>query len=94
MADNVDCPTCPARDVPPEHVGRCLRLHEARSEAVAVGNGHSVPEVTTADLWAHMGHVASPEDATRIVRKVLDLGWRPVVGSMPARLWPEGSDRG
>jgi hypothetical protein len=43
--------------------------------------------VTTDDLWAHLGHVASPEDATRIVRQVVDLGWRPVIGSDPKRLW-------
>lgn len=83
----LDCPCCGSRDVTETHIGRCRRNHTARTEAEAHGAAQAIPAVTTADLWAHLGHVASPEDATRIVRKVIDLGWRPVVGSDPRRLW-------
>jgi len=87
MGERVNCPTCPARDVTPEHIQRCAYVETARAEAVALGTGYDVPQVTTADLWAHLGHVAAPPDATRIVRQVLDLGWRPVVGRDDSRLW-------
>ena len=86
MADR-DCPTCPARDVTEHHVGRCKITTTARNEAADLAERYGVPRVTADDLWAHLGHVASPQDATRIVRQVLDLGWRPVVGSEPKRLW-------
>jgi hypothetical protein len=84
----IDCPSCGTRDVPPGHVQRCKRIHSNRLAAAQLGDDYGVPTVTTDDLWAHLGHVAAePEDATRIVRLVLDLGWRPVVGSDPKRLW-------
>lgn len=88
----INCPTCSAKDVPPTHVGRCERIHANRSQVAELGTLCGVPTVTTADLWAHLGHVASPDDATRIVRQVLDLGWRPVVGSDPRRLWSRDAD--
>lgn len=87
MTERVNCPSCGSRDETATHLKRCQRIHEVRAEATALGSSYGVPEVTTADLWAHLGHVASPEEATRIVRQVLDLGWRPVVGSDPKRLW-------
>jgi hypothetical protein len=82
-----DCPCCGSRDVTDAHLVRCRISHAARTEAEAHGAARAIPDVTTADLWAHLGHVASPHDATRIVRQVVDLGWRPVVGSDPRRLW-------
>ena len=88
----INCPSCGAKDVTTNHVGRCERTRASRSEATQLGSACGVPAVTTDDLWAHLGHVASPEDATRIVRQVLDLGWRPVVGSDPKRLWSRNSD--
>lgn len=81
------CPVCGGRDVVESHLRRCQTVHTERSAAAAYGGTYAVPAVTTADLWAHLGHVATPQDATRIVRQVLDLGWRPVVGSDPNRLW-------
>lgn len=83
----LNCPSCGTRDTTETHVGRCRRNTAARTEAEAHGAAQAIPAVTTADLWAHLGHVARPEDATRIVRAVVDLGWRPVVGSDPKRLW-------
>lgn len=88
----LDCPCCGSRDVTETHIGRCRRNHTARTEAEAHGAAQAIPAVALADLWAHLGHVASPEDATRIVRKVIDLGWRPVVGSDPRRLWNRPAD--
>jgi hypothetical protein len=82
------CSSCGGRDVTENHLRRCQILTTERSAAVAHGETYGVPAVTTADLWAHLGHVAaSPHDATRIVRQVLDLGWRPVVGGDPKRLY-------
>jgi hypothetical protein len=83
----LNCPDCGARDVTEHHIPRCHRNHVARTEAETHGATQGIPAVTTADLWAHLGHVASPEDATRIVRQVVDLGWRPVVGKDAQRLW-------
>lgn len=85
--DKLDCACCGTRDTTDRHIERCRRNHGARTEAEAHGAAQAIPAVTTADLWAHLGHVASDEDATRIVRQVVDLGWRPVVGSDPRRLW-------
>ena len=82
-----NCPCCGTRDVTDTHLGRCRRNYGARTEAEAHGAAQAIPDVTTADLWAHLGHVGSPEDATRTVRQVVDLGWRPVVGGDPRRLW-------
>jgi len=84
-ADRQSCRhCCGARDVTDTHIGRCRRNHDALTDAEAA---QAIPAVTVADLWAHLGHVGSPEDATRTVRQVIDLGWRPVVGSDPRRLW-------
>lgn len=87
MTDRLNCPSCRSRGVTEAHIGRCRRTYAARTEAEAHAAEQAIPAVTTADLWAHLGHVASPEDATRIVRQVVDLGWRPVVGSDRRRLW-------
>lgn len=88
----INCASCGAHDVTENHVGRCQIITAERDAAVAYGQTYAVPAVTIADLWAHLGHVASPQDATRIVRQVLDLGWRPVVGSEPKRLWSSARD--
>lgn len=88
------CTTCGSRDVTYHHTQRCRIQTEARTEAKALGATQGIPEVATDDLWAHLGHVAMPQDATRIVRQVIDLGWRPVVGSEPNRKWtPPATDR-
>lgn len=88
----VNCPACGGRDVTESHLHRCQIVNTERAAAVAYGETYGVPAVTAADLWAHLGHVASPQDATRIVRQVLDLGWRPVCGSEPKRLWSRDVD--
>jgi hypothetical protein len=88
----LNCQSCGGRDVTETHLRRCEIVNTERSAAVAYGETYEVPAFTIADLWAHLGHVASPQDATRIVRQVLDLGWRPVVGSDPKRLWSRDED--
>lgn len=91
-ATRLNCQSCGSRDVTEGHIERCRIITTERDAAVAHGMTYGVPAVATADLWAHFGHVASPQDATRIVQQVLDLGWRPVVGKDSQRLWPvEGS---
>lgn len=81
------CPTCGLSDVTDNHARRCAVTTAARTEAADLGESYGVPRVTTDDLWAHLGHAADPISATRIIRQVLDLGWRPVVGKDPKRLW-------
>lgn len=83
----LNCACCGVRDVTQRHIDRCRAAYTARTEAEAHGAAQAIPAVTTADLWAHLGHVASPQDATRIVRQVIDLGWRPIVGGDAARKW-------
>jgi len=92
MTDQLNCATCGSRDVTETHVDRCQRRTAARADAQAHGTAQGIPAVTTADLWAHLGHVANAEDSTRIVRQVVDLGWRPVVGSDKRRLWSTHGD--
>lgn len=92
MSERIICPWCGSRDVIEEHLGRCELTTKARGEAVTHGRRYGIPDVTTTDLWAHLGHIAAPPDMTRIVRQVLDLGWRPVVGSDTKRLWRPESD--
>lgn len=79
------CPVCGSVDVTQGHLEHCQQVDKARSDAVTHGVQYEVPAVATADLWAHVG--GYPVDATRLVRLVLDLGWRPVVGADPKRLW-------
>ena len=85
-----NCSACGGRDVTETHIGRCNRTTAARSEARAHAVAQGIPAATADDLWAHLGHVGNAEEATRIVRQVVDLGWRPVVGSDPNRLWDRG----
>lgn len=92
MSERMDCPTCPARDVTDAHIGRCELTTRTRKAAEDHGAQQGIPPVATADLWAHLGHVGNPEEATRIVRQVVDLGWRPVVGSDPGRLWTKNEE--
>lgn len=87
MNTRINCQSCGNRDVTESHLARCRLITEERGSAMHHGEHYGVPGMTAADLWAHLGHVASPQDATRIVRQVLDLGWRPVVGKDPKRLW-------
>lgn len=91
--DRQNCPTCKARDVTENHIGRCQVRTAAINEAKDIGAAQGIPVVTTADLWAHLGHASSsPQDSTRIVRQVVDLGWRPVVGKDAGRLWSARTD--
>jgi hypothetical protein len=92
VSEKLDCKCCGSRDVTEAHIERCRRTTSARIAAEVHAAEQAIPSVTTADLWAHLGHVASPEDATRIVRQVVDLGWRPVVGSDPRRLWQRDAE--
>lgn len=92
MGERQDCPTCPSRDVTDHHIGRCQLRTTELAKAEAHGTRHGIPAVATTDAWAHLGHVATPQDATRILRQFIDLGWRPVVGGEPKRLWSPQRD--
>jgi hypothetical protein len=88
--ERLNCAGCGSHDVTENHIGRCRRRARALDDARGHGAAQGIPAVTVDDLWAHLGHAANAEDATRIVRQVVDLGWRPVVGSDHKRLWTKG----
>lgn len=83
------CPTCAANDVSRSHVDRCAEWHGLEKAALESGRAVGIPAVTTADLWAHVNSSSNAISATRTVHLVLDLGWRPVVGGDPKRLWSD-----
>ncbi|WP_067434139.1 hypothetical protein [Nocardioides jensenii] len=86
------CPICPSSDVDGNHVDRCQDSKRYRDHAVQAASAASVPEVTASDLWAHLNSRTHNElISANVVQLVLDLGWRPVVGSDPARLWSADS---
>lgn len=77
------CPTCRAADVDTIHADRCKLLNDTSAEAVAHGRREDVMihGQKTRDLWAHVNtRVADPTAARDVVKQVIDLGWRPVVG--------------
>lgn len=84
MSERLDrCPTCRSQDVDREHADRC-KLRDATS-AAAVKHGRDLdPPIhgqKTRDMWAHMHtRTGDPEVARDVVKAVIDLGWRPVVG--------------
>lgn len=81
------CPTCTANNVSDLHVDRCAEIDRYEKAAIQAGDAADIPNVTTADLWAHFNSSSNAVQATRLVRLAIDLGWRPVVGSNPKRLW-------
>lgn len=82
------CPMCPSRDVDRAHVTRCTAIGASRSLTLAHTSPYDIPDVTVLDLWAHVYTRTDDLAMTRrIVGAVTDLGWRPVVGSDPKRLW-------
>lgn len=88
------CPVCANADVDGLHVDRCRERETYRQHALAAGRTAGIPDVTTTDLWAHAdSRTHSPLYATAVVQLVIDLGWRPVVGSEPKRLWAQQRDR-
>lgn len=90
------CPVCSNADVNGLHVDRCEERERYRQHALAAGRAAGIPDVTINDLWAHVSsRTSSVLYATEVVRLVIDLGWRPVVGKDPGRLWQrEEQDRG
>lgn len=82
------CPVCKKTDTDMLHVERCEERERHWREAAAAIDAASIPGATGHDLWAHLNSRTHNElISTRVVQLVIDLGWRPVVGSEPARLW-------
>lgn len=82
------CPVCQSTDVNGTHVDRCQEQQRYLDIALEHGRAAGVPDVTTTDLWAHAhSRTHNVLYATEVTRLVIDLGWRPVVGSDPGRLW-------
>lgn len=87
------CPYCPSTDVTGTHVDRCAdtaRYRQAVLDAAAAAN---IPEAVALDLWAHARSRTTYEhSAALVVQMVIDMGWRPVVGTDPRQLWPRESE--
>lgn len=94
--DRLDrCPTCRAADVDERHAVRCELLYETSAAAVKHGRSDEVMihGQKTRDLWAHIHtRTSDPEAARDIVRAVIDLGWRPVVGKYNTWTAPAAKD--
>lgn len=86
------CPVCSTVDVTGAHVDRCEEMERYRLRARAAVSAAGVPAATGMDLWAHL-HTRTHNAlvACLTLEAVLDLGWRPVVGSDSARLWSADS---
>lgn len=84
MSERLDrCPTCRCADVDREHAERCKRRDETSAAAVKHGRDLDAPihGEKTRDLWAHIATRFGDAEAARdVVKQVIDLGWRPVVG--------------
>jgi len=77
------CPTCRAADVDQRHADRCKLLDDTKSAALAHGRQEHVMihAAKTHDLWATVHTITGDPAAARdVVMRVIDLGWRPVVG--------------
>lgn len=76
------CPTCLVTDVDQSHATACAVRTKARADAIAHGCGDiGIHAAKTKDLWAHVHtRTGDPETARDVVKQVIDLGWRPVVG--------------
>ena len=80
------------------HVDRCRLLDKTSAAAVKHGREATSGPIhgqKSRDLWAHFNtQLADPEMARNLVVKVIDLGWRPVVGRYdlwtPCATAPEG----
>ena len=97
LTDRTDCKTCRARDVDSTHVQRCAVRTKARADAVAHGRRDDVliHGAKTDDLWSHIHtRTGDPEMARDIVKTVIDLGWRPVVGRYDTWTAPTNDDEG
>ncbi len=82
------CPVCNAVAVDGAHVDRCEELRRYQNQALAAGRHAGIPDVTTLDLHAHLSNRShNALIAALAVEAVIDLGWRPVVGTDEKRLW-------
>jgi hypothetical protein len=82
------CPVCSTVDVTGSHVDRCEEMERYRLRARTAVSAAGVPAATGMDLWAHLhSRTHNALTACLALEAVLDLGWRPVVGSNATRLW-------
>ena len=84
------CPVCTRADVGGLHVDRCEERERHWQRAARAIEAADIPGVTGLDLWAHLnGRTHNELVSTLVVEVLIDLGWRPVVGSEPTRLWKQ-----
>lgn len=88
-AEDHACPTCGARSlVDALHPARCAYRKALADDVEARAGARGIPAVPALDLFAHMCELRrDAEIAHRAVLDVIDLGWRPVIGSTSEWLW-------
>lgn len=77
------CPTCGERmnhGGDPLTLAACAYRHAATDRVRDVAIGVGADPVAAVDLLAHVRGLTGEGEALRLVRYVLDLGWRPCVG--------------
>lgn len=63
------------------HVERCTDRIETIAGLVASAESYGVGEAKVRDLMAHLTHDLDYKTAARDALRVIELGWRPVIGS-------------
>jgi hypothetical protein len=77
------CPECGEHNADPTHVYRCNYRRALLVDFIAWAAERDIREVAARDLAAHLlsGAPTDFERALKQARTVIDLGWRPVVGT-------------
>lgn len=77
------CTDCGAREADDLHLARCAhRRHVTRLLLDRAAARGVVDEARVRDLMAHLGSFDTDfERAANLARLVIDMGWRPVVGT-------------
>jgi hypothetical protein len=82
------CHRCGTRDADAGHAIACEWQAFQRRRVVVHGEGYGIHPATSTALWTHLRQVGDdPKTAADRAITVMDLGWRPVVGSEFAHLW-------
>jgi hypothetical protein len=82
------CPVCGTRAADDMHIARCRYRDALRVDLRSRAGRSGIPAVSADDLFAHLANIYEDSSlAHRAAANAIDLGWRPVVGSNPDRLW-------
>lgn len=79
-AEDKNCRVCGARGVTEFHVTRCEQRAAEHHSVTRAATEAGVDLMRALDLLAHV-RSGRGDDPAAIVRAVIDLGWRPVIGA-------------